>query len=191
MKLNLLLLFIILFHTKLSIASSKQFDEACYQKVQGNVCLPMTNNHCMHGTLSYLSTTTIFTNLSSIMAVRNALGRWNNLHKIPKCWDVVRQLLCAVYLPKCRFEASGNFSMIQLPSREVCEVSRAPCSLLDNLWPDYLRCEHPSFVRRCLVTALFNISNYLNFLNNLLHQGKTTIFCITIIKNKKFHTSGV
>lgn len=152
MKVHLLLLCILIDKIQSEISSEKAHNDSCYRRLEGNVCMAMKSNQCLSGTLNYLFTTTTFTNLTDIHAIETSLQRWEALRNVPKCWEEVRPLLCAVYLPKCQYNSKTNISLVLVPSKEICQVSRGHCGVMDQLWPEHLRCQHSSSSSGCLVS---------------------------------------
>lgn len=105
---------------------------------------------CLGTTLPYqLTSSALVPDLSA-----NNLQLWKGLQNIPKCWEVVQALICAVYAPKCQTNNTTNVSTIQLPAKKLCEMTREPCRIVDknNGWPEFLQCDHPIYVAGCTVS---------------------------------------
>uniref|UniRef100_A0A6I8RXK0 Protein smoothened n=1 Tax=Xenopus tropicalis TaxID=8364 RepID=A0A6I8RXK0_XENTR len=79
------------------------------------------------------------------------------LRNAPRCWDAIRPLLCAVYMPKCE---GGK---VELPSQSLCQTTRVPCAIVarERGWPDFLKCTTDHFPDGCsneIQTVKFNSS---------------------------------
>ncbi|XP_065583041.1 protein smoothened-like [Artemia franciscana] len=101
------------------------------------VSIPSALHSCYGLRLPYSSTSLGTTSdAQSFDEVQEKLNQWATLRAVPKCWAVIQPLLCAVYLPKC------EDGVIELPSQEMCKVTRGPCRIvnMDRGWPDYVQC---------------------------------------------------
>ncbi|XP_013084066.2 smoothened homolog [Biomphalaria glabrata] len=122
----------------------------CYRSTNltSSPCQNLTSKICMGTSLPFSSTSISLVNDSlTLEDVYKKLKLWSGLRNVPQCWAVVQPFLCSVYLPKC-----DDVFGIELPSKEVCERTRKPCQIvqeINNGWPDFLRCDHPNFVSGC------------------------------------------
>ncbi|KAG8440101.1 hypothetical protein GDO86_006042 [Hymenochirus boettgeri] len=109
-------------------------------------CEPLKYNVCLGSVLPYTMTSTALAEDShSQEEVHDKLLLWSGLQNAPRCWDVVRPLLCAVYMPKCE---EGK---VELPSQGLCQTTRVPCAIVDRErgWPDFLKCSTDYFPEGC------------------------------------------
>ena len=86
---------------------------------------------------------------SNQKGVQEKLVLWSGLRNVPQCWAVIQPLLCAVYMPRCTTQ--GNKSILELPGRDLCEITRGPCKVVEtrSAWPDFLKCDNPDFPKGC------------------------------------------
>ncbi|CAB3996833.1 smoothened homolog [Paramuricea clavata] len=96
---------------------------------------------CFDITLPFNYTTTeIATDSKDQKEIIKNLERWKALSFLPRCWEILKPLLCRVYMPKCE---EGN---VRLPCRSVCLLTREPCRVVEQFdsyggWPEFLKCE--------------------------------------------------
>lgn len=67
---------------------------------------------------------------------------WSFLRAIPRCWDRVQPLLCAIYKPRC------NNSRVDLYPSGLCFQARDACRILvgvNESWPEFLQCSSNYF----------------------------------------------
>lgn len=126
-------------------------------------CQPLNYTTCLGASLSYKQTSLDLVNGSatSQREIQEQLRRWQRaLRNVPKCWAVMQILLCAIYMPRC------NDSVVDLPSHEICRVTRGPCRIVESTlgWPDFLRCDaEENFPIQCKTEARdlrFNTSGW-------------------------------
>uniref|UniRef100_A0A8C5B9M9 Protein smoothened n=1 Tax=Gadus morhua TaxID=8049 RepID=A0A8C5B9M9_GADMO len=101
-------------------------------------CEVLRYNTCLGSALPYTHTSLILAEDSTTQEEAfEKLTMWSGLRNAPRCWSVIRPLLCAVYMPKC------EQGLVELPSQAVCLATRRPCSIVDQErgWPDFLKCE--------------------------------------------------
>jgi smoothened protein len=104
-------------------------------------CERLKERTCYDITLPFNYTTTgIAKDSKDQQEVVKNLKKWEALSFLPRCWEVLKPLLCRVYMPKCE---EGN---IRLPCRSLCLLTRAPCEVVEQYdsyggWPDFLKCE--------------------------------------------------
>ncbi|XP_070533789.1 protein smoothened-like [Ptychodera flava] len=109
-------------------------------------CEPLATDSCLGTRLSHSHTSTILANDSVTQDdVREKLALWKGLKNVPRCWEVIQPLLCAVYMPKC------ENGFVELPSMDICSVTRGPCKIveIDRGWPSFLRCDESHFQEGC------------------------------------------
>ncbi|KAK3890719.1 hypothetical protein Pcinc_005354 [Petrolisthes cinctipes] len=111
---------------------------------RSGVCEVLEERTCLGVPLPYTHTSLSLTGLPSQRVAREHLEMWSSLRNIPRCWAVVQPLLCAVFFPRCE-----NTS-VELPSHEMCFITRGPCRLveLERGWPEFLKC-HEDYPRKC------------------------------------------
>ena len=136
--------------------------QGCLKSV--NECEPIEAHDatCLGGLLPYKQTSrTLAQDSISQTDVFNKLQKWSNLRNVPKCWEVVQPFLCAVYLPMCMRDSSTNLSMIQMPSKEMCDITREPCKIVDlhKIWPEFLQCDQFIYSKGCSVSI---VQSYVN-----------------------------
>ena len=104
-------------------------------------CEKLKQNTCFDITLPFNHTTTeIATDSKDQKEIIKNLERWKALSFLPRCWEILKPLLCRVYMPKCE---EGN---VRLPCRSVCLLTREPCRVVEEFdsyggWPEFLKCE--------------------------------------------------
>nr|6D35_A Chain A, Smoothened,Soluble cytochrome b562,Smoothened [synthetic construct] len=109
-------------------------------------CEPLKYNICLGSVLPYALTSTVLAEDSSSQdEVHDKLSLWSGLRNAPRCWDAIRPLLCAVYMPKCE---GGK---VELPSQGLCQTTRVPCAIVarERGWPDFLKCTTDYFPEGC------------------------------------------
>lgn len=57
--------------------------------------------------------------------VQAKLEAWTALKFVPKCWPVIRPLLCSLYLPECRNDS------IRLIQKQLCQVVKNQCRIVN------------------------------------------------------------
>ncbi|XP_068242026.1 protein smoothened isoform X2 [Palaemon carinicauda] len=109
--------------------------DACHTTAQ---CVALENTTCLGVQLPYTHTSLALTRLANQRIAREYLNSWSSLRNIPRCWAVVQPLLCAIFFPRC-----DNTSKVQLPPKEMCTKTRAPCEIVEKekVWPEYLKCQ--------------------------------------------------
>ena len=129
---------------------------ACIKTFEGNRCLRLQNKTCFTSDLTYSFTTSIL--VSGHSDSNKDLKLWENLKHVPKCWDAIRPVLCAVYLPRCDYDGTINKSLVQLPKKKMCDFMKGPCKIVEelNLWPIYLNCNYYYYSEGCHVSASVN-----------------------------------
>ncbi|KAE8616817.1 hypothetical protein XENTR_v10008894 [Xenopus tropicalis] len=121
-------------------------------------CEPLKYNVCLGSVLPYALTSTVLAEDSSTQEeIHDKLLLWSGLRNAPRCWDAIRPLLCAVYMPKCE---GGK---VELPSQSLCQTTRVPCAIVarERGWPDFLKCTTDHFPDGCsneIQTVKFNSS---------------------------------
>lgn len=131
--------------------------QACNYSAQ---CVPLgENNVCLGSTLKYSHTSVDLVDISSSVEVqRDNLSQWLGLQGIPRCWDILQPLLCAVYMPKC------EDSYIEMYRRDLCEKTKDACNVAPELiggpWPWFLDCGQPYFSsdESCTVWICYTLS---------------------------------
>lgn len=128
----------------------------CIKTFEGDRCLRLHNKTCLTGDLTYSFTTSIL--VSGHSETNKDLKLWENLQHVPKCWDAIRPVLCAVYLPRCDYNVTINKSMVQLPKKKMCDLMKGPCKIVEelNLWPIHLNCNYYYYSEGCNVSAGVN-----------------------------------
>ena len=89
------------------------------------------------------TTTSIATDSKNQKEIEKNLQRWKALSFLPRCWEVLKPLLCSVYMPECD---ESSHKATRLPCRSACLLTRTPCRVVENYrtyggWPDFLECE--------------------------------------------------
>lgn len=100
-------------------------------------CEPLNHTMCFGATLYYKQTSLSLVNSTANQnEIQEQLQKWNSLRSVPKCWALIQTLLCSVYMPRC------DNGMVDLPSHEMCRVTRYPCRIVESTlgWPDFLKC---------------------------------------------------
>jgi len=119
-------------------------------------CEYLQSKDCIGAVLPYRRTAPgVFT--GDIVLQQDILANlrlWRALRAVPQCWEVVQPLLCSVYLPQCKVDVMSNRSVVQMPSREQCEIVRTRCRIVELYggWPQFLKCEQRHFSNGCLVS---------------------------------------
>nr|ALS19773.1 smoothened [Novocrania anomala] len=112
-------------------------------------CEPLQYSTCLGISLPYSHTSLLLANDSTNQTtVQEKLTLWSGLKNVPKCWEVIQPLLCAVYMPRC----NGSTNEIDLPSKEMCDITRNPCRIVETSdygWPDFLKCDEEHFRPEC------------------------------------------
>nr|ALS19764.1 smoothened [Terebratalia transversa] len=151
----LTVLFVIVFQLT-TINCQTQAPNQCKVKAS---CEPLQYSECFGISLSYTQTSLIFANDSRNQSQANEnLKLWSGLKAVPACWSVIQPLLCAIYMPRC------NDSYVDVPSKELCSLTRGPCRIVDKTqgWPPFLQCDHDHYVEKCknvFDQAKFNVSS--------------------------------
>ncbi|KAJ8021011.1 Smoothened-like [Holothuria leucospilota] len=128
--------------------------EHCRKKVQ---CIPVDENLKCEGTIIGHSETTF----ALVQGTRNfttgdvlrKLERWEGLKQVPKCWEAIVPLLCALYTPNCQD------GMVELPGKDMCESTRHPCRIveIEEGWPSFMDCTNESIYQSgCTQHNTFN-----------------------------------
>ncbi|XP_013397991.1 smoothened homolog [Lingula anatina] len=118
-------------------------------------CEPLETSTCLGTPLPYAQTSLVLVNDSSNQTeAQMRLKLWSGLQSVPQCWAVVQPLLCAVYMPPC------NGSVIELPSKDMCEKTRGPCRIVETVqgWPEFLKCEGAHFQSQCNSNPVSNLN---------------------------------
>ncbi|XP_030830155.1 smoothened homolog [Strongylocentrotus purpuratus] len=142
----LLLLLSPALHAQLSVNFSITTGNDCTRPA---VCTPLPANmtrQCLGTDFSHTHISLSLANDSvTIQEVNEKLVMWKGLRNVPKCWEVVQPLLCAVYMPKCE---DGR---VELPSYDMCNVVQSPCRIveLERGWPHFLQCNEEHMPRDC------------------------------------------
>lgn len=152
----LLLLLLLLspaLHAQLSVNFSITTGNDCTRPA---VCTPLPANmtrQCLGTDFSHTHISLSLANDSvTIQEVNEKLVMWKGLRNVPKCWEVVQPLLCAVYMPKCE---DGR---VELPSYDMCNVVQSPCRIveLERGWPHFLQCNEEHMPRDCSEPVSFH-----------------------------------
>ncbi|XP_045127939.1 LOW QUALITY PROTEIN: smoothened homolog [Portunus trituberculatus] len=119
--------------------------DQCHKRAE---CVPLEETTCLGVTLPYTHTSLALSGLPNQRMAREQLEEWSALRNIPRCWAVVQPLLCAVFFPQC------NNSSVELPSQEMCVITRGPCRVVEKekRWPDFLKC-HEEYPHKCKNTV--------------------------------------
>ena len=109
--------------------------------------------NCLGTDLPYSRFSSILSNETNVK--RNAkekLELWKGIQNVPKCWQALQPLLCAIYMPKCVLD--GYVSHVEAPSKELCERTREACKIVTETrgWPEVLQCDFPHYKRGCKVS---------------------------------------
>ncbi|XP_042205429.1 smoothened homolog isoform X2 [Homarus americanus] len=115
-----------------SFNESQNVDQ-CHRTAQ---CEVLEETTCLGVQLPYTHTSLALTGLSNQRLAREQLELWSSLRNIPRCWAVVQPLLCAIFFPRC------DNNSLELPSQEMCVITRGPCRLVEyeRGWPEFLVC---------------------------------------------------
>ncbi|KAK7076484.1 hypothetical protein SK128_007506 [Halocaridina rubra] len=131
--------------------SDDQSIDPCRRTAQ---CEPLEDTTCLGVQLPYTYTSLALTGFPNQRTAREHLESWTALRNIPRCWAVVQPLLCAIFFPRC------DGMSLQLPSQEMCIITRGPCRLVENVrgWPDYLKCreDYPHKCKNSVRELKFN-----------------------------------
>jgi len=143
----------------------------CFQNIPS--CVPLSGSECFGVSLpyQYAAPGSFAPQVASIVNVSAQFQLWSALRNVPQCWEVIQPLLCAVYLPRCQTTAAsttaGNvtsvgMTVVQLPSRELCDVVQTPCRVIELYggWPDYLRCDQAHFNKGCSVRIFISFTSH-------------------------------
>lgn len=123
-------------------AASFDSETACTYPAK---CIPLGNNNiCLGSTVKYTHTSLDLVNSSKTLTDQlERLSIWRTLQSVPRCWDAIHSLLCAVYLPSCKD------SQVDVYRRDLCEITKEPCGIVTELlqeeWPQFLQCDQPYF----------------------------------------------
>nr|UYR58210.1 smoothened precursor [Eupentacta fraudatrix] len=112
-------------------------------------CIPVDDNlHCGSQSLSHAYTTFDLVRTSddenlTTDIVLDKLQQWKGLHQVPRCWEAIVPLLCALYTPSC---LDG---LVELPGKDMCERTRRPCRIveIERGWPDFMNCSNPAIYK--------------------------------------------
>lgn len=118
-------------------------------------CIPLgENNLCLGVAVSYTHTSPDLVNSTATLEdVQRNLLTWSALQAVPRCWDAIQPLLCAVFMPKCE----ETQAQVEMYSRDLCLKTREPCRIVtkynDGGWPEFLDCDQPHFTpdETCMV----------------------------------------
>jgi hypothetical protein len=105
-----------------------------------NHCQHLPNETCFGIPLPYDYVSFNHTGLKYIYDVQSKLSEWTALRGVPKCWAVIRPLLCGVYLSPC----DADNMTVEMASRQLCRVIQGPCRIVNadgQEWPEFLRYE--------------------------------------------------
>ncbi|KAG0716171.1 Protein smoothened [Chionoecetes opilio] len=119
--------------------------DQCHKRAE---CVPLEETSCLGMPLPYTHTSLALSGFPNQRMAREQLEVWSALRNIPRCWAVVQPLLCAVFFPQC------NNSSVELPSQEMCVITRGPCRLVEyeRGWPEFLKC-HEEYPHKCKNTV--------------------------------------
>ena len=102
-------------------------------------CEKLQQHSCYDITLPFYYTTTgIADDSKDQKEIAKNLKKWKALSFLPRCWEVLKPLLCRVYMPECE---ENN---VELPCRSACSLARSHCQVVKEFqgWPDFMRCEN-------------------------------------------------
>ena len=105
-------------------------------------CEKLKQRSCYDITLPFnFSSTEIANDSADQTEIAKNLEKWQALSFLPRCWEVLKPLLCRVYMPEC------HRGIVRLPCRSACLLTRTPCRVVEEYhsyggWPDFLRCEN-------------------------------------------------
>ncbi|CAG7784874.1 unnamed protein product, partial [Allacma fusca] len=127
------------------VAGNGYQTDSCRKEVKQD-CMNLTQekswgpNTCFGVMLPYTETSNELVNANfTLKQIRSEMTRWEEgLKSLPRCWAVVQPLLCSFFMPKC------HEKKIDLPSQELCKISRNPCRVIEESlkeWPAFLRCD--------------------------------------------------
>ncbi|XP_033640595.1 smoothened homolog [Asterias rubens] len=122
------------------------FDPVVPQCKKASTCVPVINSTCLGSAIDHSFTSLDLANDSVTQDdILANLRMWEGLQLVPKCWEVIQPLICAIYLPKC------ENGLVELPSYDMCSVTRGPCRIVDieHGWPDFVTCEESRFPPDC------------------------------------------
>ena len=168
------LLLLLMFGGTVSSYSS----ESCHYVAD---CLPIgEDNICLGGKVKYTQTSLDIVNSSTLRSQQDHLRMWESLQSVPRCWDVLYPLLCAVYMPKC------EQSQLEMYRRDMCENVKRQCGIVEEIidggWPEFLECNQPYFSTGadctvscyyyiCIISHLLEFSSFFSSaLKTLLAQ---------------------
>ncbi|XP_063304391.1 protein smoothened [Pelobates fuscus] len=125
-----------------------QFNETIYldRCKKSTTCEALKYNICLGSVLPYAYTSIVLAEDSNSQeVVREKLTLWTGIRNVPRCWEAIQPLLCAVYMPKCE---GGK---VELPSQGLCQATRGPCAIVarERGWPDFLKCSTDRFPEGC------------------------------------------
>lgn len=147
----LILAFLVWFR---AVESSDIMRSAC--EISVTKCEHVQNKDCFGASLPYQQTAPgAFTgDVVRQNEIRARLQLWSALRRVPQCWEVIQLLLCSVYLPRCKFDGMANVSLVQKPSRELCDLVQTRCRIVELYggWPEFLKCHQKHFSKGCLVS---------------------------------------
>ena len=101
-------------------------------------CEKLQQDSCYDITLAFNYTTTgIADDSKDQNEIAENLKKWEALSFLPRCWEVLKPLLCGVYMPKC------EDGIVELPCRSACSLARSHCQVVEEFerWPEFLKCE--------------------------------------------------
>lgn len=125
-----------------------------------NSCEPLKYNICLGAKVSFTHTSLVFANDSiTQLEVQEKLKLWKGLQNFHKCWSVVQQFLCSVYMPKC----DNATNSLQYPSQEWCRRAQNRCKIVKTYnnnsgWPDFLHCNQKHFKENCKDHAYLKVT---------------------------------
>ena len=136
--------------------------------VRVNACEPLKYNVCLGAKVGFTHTSLVFMNDSvTQLEVQEKLKLWKGLQNFHKCWSVVQQFLCSVYMPKCDPDSKN----VQYPSQEWCHRAQDRCKIVKSYnngsgWPDFLHCNQKHFKENCKVKkkVFFFFKEFIKFL---------------------------
>ncbi|XP_053643135.2 protein smoothened isoform X2 [Cherax quadricarinatus] len=131
--------------------NESQIVDQCHRTAQ---CEALEESTCLGVQLPYMHTSLALTGLPNQRIAREHLELWSSLRNIPRCWAVVQPLLCAIFFPRC------DNNSLELPSQEMCVITRGPCRLVEHEreWPDFLLCreDYPHKCKNSVRELKFN-----------------------------------
>ncbi|XP_071512212.1 protein smoothened isoform X2 [Panulirus ornatus] len=131
--------------------NESQSVDQCHQNAH---CEHLEETTCLGVQLPYIHTSLALTDLPNQQTAREHLELWSALRNIPRCWAVVQPLLCAIFFPRC------DNNSLELPSQEMCVITRGPCRLVEyeRGWPEFLICreDYPHKCKNSVRELKFN-----------------------------------